>query len=139
MAFSRPEAKLLRSRLREPVRLITIVAGPRQVGKTTLVRTALKEFHHCWYLAADAPDDSQFSGKTGDTAPVSSAERNAEWLKEQWSRARKLARYRMRVSPGEAFIFAIDEVQGINKWSETVKGLWDADRAEGLAMHVILL
>src|SRR5205807_5924089 len=37
------------------------------------------------------------------------------------------------------FVFAIDEVQGINKWSETVKGLWDADRAEGLAMHVVLL
>jgi predicted AAA+ superfamily ATPase len=33
----------------------------------------------------------------------------------------------------------LDEIQKIPRWSEVVKGLWDADRAEGLDLHVILL
>jgi len=36
-------------------------------------------------------------------------------------------------------VLAIDEVQKIPRWSDTVKGLWDADRAAGLQMHVVLL
>ena len=38
-----------------------------------------------------------------------------------------------------AFIFAIDEVQKIEQWSDIIKGLWDADRANGVPMHVVLL
>ena len=37
------------------------------------------------------------------------------------------------------YVLAIDEVQKVPRWSETVKGLWDADRAAGLEMHVVLL
>jgi predicted AAA+ superfamily ATPase len=36
--FSRPQGQQLARRLREPRRFIQVVAGPRQVGKTTLVR-----------------------------------------------------------------------------------------------------
>ena len=39
--YTRPYAAKLASRLREPRRFMQIVAGPRQVGKTTLVRQAL--------------------------------------------------------------------------------------------------
>lgn len=34
---------------------------------------------------------------------------------------------------------SLDEIQKITQWSETIKGLWDADRADGLEMHIILL
>ena len=37
------------------------------------------------------------------------------------------------------FVLALDEVQTIPEWSSTVKGLWDADRAENRLLHVILL
>ena len=35
--YVRPQAAKLRRRLQEPRRFIQVVAGPRQVGKTTLV------------------------------------------------------------------------------------------------------
>lgn len=142
MAFSRPEATLLGTRLTEPVRLMTIVAGPRQVGKTTLVRSTLGEFQHSLYLAADGRDDGSrdFSSTTAETTSIPFRERGADWLTHHWQRARKLTRDSIPTSgSGQPFIFAIDEIQGIAKWSETVKGLWDTDRAEGLPMHVILL
>ncbi|HUF37484.1 MAG TPA: AAA family ATPase, partial [Anaerolineales bacterium] len=47
---------VLRKRLTEPRRFIQIVAGPRQVGKTTLVRQVLETIalpHH--YASADQP------------------------------------------------------------------------------------
>jgi predicted AAA+ superfamily ATPase len=40
---------------------------------------------------------------------------------------------------GDVYILAIDEIQKIPRWSEVVKGLWDADRAEGIPLHVVLL
>jgi hypothetical protein len=36
--FRRPQAAILKRRLSEPHRFMQVVAGPRQVGKTTLVR-----------------------------------------------------------------------------------------------------
>ena len=33
----------------------------------------------------------------------------------------------------------LDEIQKIDGWSETVKGLWDADRASGCPLHVVIL
>ena len=38
MKYTRPEEAKLKQRLSEPVRFINILAGPRQVGKTTIVR-----------------------------------------------------------------------------------------------------
>lgn len=35
MTYQRPHARLLLSRLAEPRRFVQIVAGPRQVGKST--------------------------------------------------------------------------------------------------------
>ena len=61
-------------------------------------------------------------------------ERDAHWLVEEWERARR------ELSASKAgFVLAIDEVQKVPNWSETVKGLWDADRREGRMLHVILL
>ena len=37
-AFRRPQAAELARRLREPRRFLQVVAGPRQVGKSTLVQ-----------------------------------------------------------------------------------------------------
>ena len=38
MPYQRPQFQTLFSRLAEPRRFIQVVAGPRQVGKTTLVQ-----------------------------------------------------------------------------------------------------
>ncbi len=114
--YRRPVAEKLGGRLNEPRRFIQVIAGPRQVGKTTLVRQVLasSDIPHR-YASADEP-----------------TLRGRPWLEEQWDAARLLT------EDGEA-ILVIDEVQKINRWSETVKRLWDEDTAAGRPLKVVLL
>ena len=37
------------------------------------------------------------------------------------------------------FVLVLDEIQKLDRWSDAVKGLWDADRAEGCPLHVMIL
>ena len=137
-AYARPQLKTLQARLNEPPRFMTVVAGPRQTGKSTLVRQALSG-RAATFVATDQP-----VAQTPDAlyAPASSIQLDirvkpsAKWIVDQWTQARARARVMPR---GRSYVLAIDEIQKIPRWSETVKGLWDADRAEGLALHIVLL
>lgn len=114
--FLRPQIAILNSRLREPRRFLQILAGPRQVGKTTLARQAMANFDgQSHYATADLP-----------AAP------GAEWISQQWQVARMLAK------TGPALL-VLDEVQKIPRWSDTVKMLWDEDAFSNIAAHVVLL
>ena len=55
MIFERHHKKLLLSRLTdEPRRFIQVIYGPRQVGKTTLIKQMLKDLNFpCHYNSAD--------------------------------------------------------------------------------------
>lgn len=130
----------LKARLAEPVQLINIIAGPRQVGKSTLVRQVLGERPARSYLSVSADPASDaaapaFSSLHDDsTEATSGRHRDGDWLVRCWQRA--------RVAQGACegtFVLAIDEIQKIPQWSSIVKGLWDADRIAGIAMHVVLL
>ena len=57
-----------------------------------------------------------------------------EWLTREWEKARKDADRSER-----GFVLVLDEIQKIDQWSETVKGLWDADRAAERPLHVVIL
>ena len=115
--FTREHAYRLESRILEPRRFIQIVLGPRQVGKTTLVRQALANFgDKAIYVAADGP-------------PLA----GSAWIETQWDRARRLA-----VDKGPV-VLAFDEVQKVERWSETIKQMWDEDSAAGTNLHVVLL
>lgn len=121
----------------EPSRLIAIF-GPRQTGKTTIVRQALTQIdQRSRYLPVDEPETT-YSGLTAGVTTRRSVPlhppRNAEWLTMQWEEARRDAE-----DSAGGFVLVFDEIQKIPNWSETVKGLWDADRARGLPMHVVLL
>jgi len=116
---SRPQAKELARRLKEPRRFIQVVAGARQVGKTTLVRQVAEQSGlPAHYASADEP-----------------TLRGADWVEQQWAAARLLA--------GEAgkkgALLILDEVQKITQWSEIVKRLWDDDTHTGQPLKVILL
>lgn len=117
-----------------------VVAGPRQIGKTTMVKQALS-MHASTFVAADqaAPEAiNPFSEQANEfmTQALPGSAPTAEWLVLQWTKARAKARAQ---TDGKCHVLAIDEIQKIPRWSELVKGLWDADRAENLSLHVILL
>lgn len=112
--FTRTQAGILAARLAEPRRFIQIVAGPRQVGKTTLVDQVLREATQPHlFVSADEP-----------------ALRDGAWLAAQWERARLMK------SPA---VLAVDEVQKIAGWSETLKRLWDEDTRAHRPLRVVLL
>ena len=143
--FERPHGKTLLARLREEPRWLIIITGPRQTGKTTLVKQVLDRFDRpSTHIAVDAPDPTTVPVTTGLGGNVTSLttgtslppvdRRDARWLVRQWEEARLEAKASER-----GFVLALDEIQKIPNWSETVKGLWDADRLAGLPLHVILL
>lgn len=143
MNYEREQAATLLGRLEEPVRKLIYVTGPRQSGKTTLVRQALRKIDRPYrYLPVDRdellPDSDDFTfaqagGRSLEKARIGAA-KNEEWLVRAWRDARREAR-----RSEQGFILALDEIQTIPDWSRTVKGLWDADRHDGLPLHVVLL
>jgi hypothetical protein len=114
--FVRRPASELEARLREPRRFIQVVAGPRQVGKTTLVQQVLDRLDApVRYASADEP-----------------SLRGSEWIAQQWEAAR------LQAGDGPA-VLALDEVQKIPGWSEAVKRLWDEDTRARRALQVVIL
>jgi uncharacterized protein len=136
--YKRPHAQILESRLAEPPRSLIVVAGPRQIGKSFMVRQVLEGFAST-FVATDAPTASvatQYSDANLDSMPSFAAKPTPEWIVETWVQARSQAK---RLATGLHYVLAIDEIQKIPRWSEIVKGLWDEDRAAHLPLHVILL
>jgi hypothetical protein len=78
------------------------------------------------------------SGRGADARYVSADEpalRDRTWIAQEWETARKAAR---DFAPRGA-VLALDEIQKIPGWSETVKRLWDEDTATGIPLRVIIL
>lgn len=117
--YQRPQGAELRRRLAERRRFIQVVAGPRQVGKTTLIQQLAAEIGQgLRYASADEP-----------------SLRGVEWIVQQWEAARLSAK-----EAGKAgAVLALDEIQKIPGWSETVKRLWDEDTRSKLPLRVVLL
>lgn len=114
--FERAEGAVLAARLREPRRFIQVLAGPRQVGKTTLVRQVLERAGvPARYASADEP-----------------TLRGPQWIAQQWDAARLEAR-------DQRCVLVLDEIQKIPGWSESVKRLWDEDSTSGVPLTVVLL
>lgn len=55
--FTRQEYNIIKKRLEEPRKFIQVVMGPRQVGKSTVVKQVLKDIAipHLLFLADDVP------------------------------------------------------------------------------------
>jgi uncharacterized protein len=66
LSFQRDHAAVLASRLNEPRRFVHVVAGPRQVGKTTLVQQVLAKFDRpSVFVSADEPALRDAAGRRG--------------------------------------------------------------------------
>lgn len=103
----------------EPRRFIQVVAGPRQVGKSTLVNQVLETLTIPYQLFnADQVDPN-----------------DTNWVSQCWASARST----MQIKNFEECIIVIDEIQKISNWSEAVKREWDDDSRNGINLKVILL
>ncbi|MBI5853053.1 MAG: AAA family ATPase [Planctomycetes bacterium] len=107
---------MLRERLAEPRRFIQVVAGPRQVGKTTLVSSVVAEIDvPVHFVSADEP-----------------TLRGPAWLAQQWETARA-------ADTGRGVVLVVDEIQKVERWSETTKQLWDEDGRKRRRLKVVVL
>ena len=126
-------------RIAEPPDRLIAVFGPRQTGKTTAVQQAL-ELSGKEYLfeSVDDPASQRMPRPLGPgdrTGPVGlPIERDRQWLQDVWNDCRRRA-----VDSPRGFVLVLDEIQKISRWSDVVKGLWDADRASGCPLHVVVL
>jgi predicted AAA+ superfamily ATPase len=114
--YRRPHGRLLARRLAEPRRFIQVVAGARQVGKTTMVQQVVEAARlPVVFASADEP-----------------TLRGREWIAQQWEAAR------LGLGPRGA-VLVLDEVQKAAGWAESVKRLWDEDTRARRPLKVILL
>jgi len=117
--FERTELQALKKRLKEPRKLIQVVMGPRQVGKTTMVSQLFQQ------LSIPGIFESADAVAAG----------NATWLAQIW----ETARLKQKTSGAQEFLLIIDEIQKITNWSETVKKCWDEDTLHSVPVKVIIL
>jgi len=119
VSFVRPQGAILTRRLRETRRFIQVVAGPRQVGKTTLVRHVMEASHiAARFASADEP-----------------TLRGRDWIEQQWEAARLEA----SGADKRGAVLVLDEIQKIPNWSETVKRLWDEDTHAKAPLKIVVL
>ncbi len=136
VSFQRVQVATLCERIAEPPSRIIALFGPRQTGKTTVVRQALRQINRgSLYLAVDEPGPStpRVPFDTAEATFPVSQQRDTAWLVRNWEEAR------LEAEKSDGFVLVFDEIQKIPNWSETVKGLWDADRARGCPLHVVIL
>ena len=116
--YKLPIYKTIKQRIEEPRRFIQVIMGPRQVGKSTVVKQVLKDISvpYKFYAADDVPNYSP------------------DWIVQCWESVRLLAEQK-----GGEYILVIDEIQKINNWSECIKKLWDEDTFHDRNIKVILL
>lgn len=117
--YQRKQYNTLYSRMREKRRFIQVIMGPRQIGKSTLMKQVVN--------ALDIP----FVFYPADAVPAT----QLSWISDCWNAARA----KMRVEGLGELILVIDEIQKITGWSEVVKKEWDTDTFYDVNLKVILL
>ena len=117
--YRRYHYNIIKERIQEPRAAIQVIAGPRQIGKTTVVNQVLSDI------------DIQYISETADAVEPD----NRKWIAEVWATARS----RMQFNRLGEFLIVIDEIQKIDNWSEAVKREWDYDTAKGNNIKVVLL
>ena len=115
----RNQLEIVKSRMNETRKFIQVLMGPRQVGKTTMMKQLTEEV------------------KT-DTISVSAdgvINSNWLWIQQIWENAR----IHLKNTVNNELILIIDEIQKLDNWSEIVKEQWDFDTKENNNIKVILL
>lgn len=102
----------LEANLRES-KLLQVILGPRQVGKTTTILHHLQAHYkdRAHYVSADQVFNS-----------------TPEWVQEQWLTAFQQKKF-----------LVIDEIQKCENWAEVIKALWDEAKRKDRHVSCVLL
>jgi len=106
-------------RLKEERMFLQVIAGPRQVGKTTM----------CRQIAA------QWKGLVRYHTADSALRPDGEWIDGAWDALRK----QMEFQQADEAVLIIDEVQKVENWSEAVKKNWDYDTMSNINIKTVIL
>lgn len=117
--YKRTEYHIIKRRLEEPRKFLQVVMGPRQVGKSTVVKQVLQDL------------DVPYQFYSADNVPAS----NTAWVSNCWAAVRSLKESKRL----QSIILVIDEIQKISNWSEVVKKEWDDDTFHDRNIKVLLL
>lgn len=117
--YKRPEFQTIKNRFEERRKFIQVVMGPRQVGKSTVVKQVLGEIR------------TPYQFFSADNVPATSS----GWVSNCWAAVRSL----MTARGYTEMILVIDEIQKIQNWSEVVKKEWDDDSFHDRNIKVLLL
>lgn len=117
--YQRKQFSVLCDRIAESRRFIQVIAGPRQVGKSTLVKQVVKTLTIPYTIeTADAIDSN-----------------DAQWISDVWESVRQQMIFRGQ----KEHLLVIDEIHKITNWSEKVKREWDSDTFADRNIKVVLL
>ncbi len=100
-------------------KVLHIITGPRQVGKTTAAQQ----------IAAKWPGRSIHASADSPLPP------GPEWIHAQWNRAVRLGNREGH----QDVLLILDEIQKVRGWSETIKLLWDQECRVPDGLQVLLL
>lgn len=117
--YKRSEYQVIKNRLEEPRKFIQVVMGPRQIGKSTVVKQVLMDLN------------MPFQFFSADNVPAS----DQAWISNCWASTRA----QLKMEGHESMILVIDEIQKIQNWSEVIKKEWDHDSFHDLKIKVLLL
>ena len=119
MQYYRPLYYKLLTRIQEPRKFIQVIAGPRQVGKTTLA-ISLKD-SICELTEYHSADDAKAN--------------SAVWIDQIWD----TLRIRMKLEQKHEAVLILDEIQKISDWSAAIKKHWDRDSRDKISIKLVLL
>jgi predicted AAA+ superfamily ATPase len=117
--FQRFYLQALITRTNEPRRFIQVLMGPRQIGKTTLIKQLIEKI------------DIPYQFESADAVAAT----NSTWISLLW----ESVRLKIINKEAEEYLLIIDEIQKIDNWSEIIKKHWDEDTLKNVNIKVIIL
>lgn len=118
--FEREIVAEIMAGLERKKKLLHIITGPRQVGKTTASYQIAEKWHgEVVAFSADSP------------LPP-----GPEWIQAGWDQAVRKARTSKN---GNDVLLIFDEIQKVRGWSEIIKLLWDEELRKDNGIQVLLL
>lgn len=119
--YERPVVKKILKVFESEKKLLQILTGPRQVGKTT----AAIQISEKW--------DGPVVNATADL-PLPPG---PEWIRAQWNLA--ISKAKSNDGRQQNILLILDEIQKVQGWNEVVKELWDLECREKKGINVVIL